>query len=84
MGLFKCFKENDATLIEINPVGLTIDNKIKICDQKMNIDDNSAYRQPRLAALEDITQVNRNSLSFHFVSKFKYCLLLFLERLEGN
>ncbi|KAL4446425.1 hypothetical protein ABPG74_001166 [Tetrahymena malaccensis] len=54
--LYKCFIDNDATLLEINPLGLTIDNQIKICDQKMNIDDNSSYRQPRLSQMEDITQ----------------------------
>lgn len=43
-GLYKCFMETDSTLLEINPLGLTIDGKVLICDQKMNVDDNAAYR----------------------------------------
>lgn len=31
-GLYQCFMENDASLLEINPLGLTIDGKILICD----------------------------------------------------
>lgn len=48
--------ETDSTLLEINPLGLTIDGKVLICDQKMNVDDNAAYRQPEIAQMEDITQ----------------------------
>ncbi|KAL4464676.1 hypothetical protein ABPG74_011237 [Tetrahymena malaccensis] len=55
-GLYKCFSETDSTLLEINPLGLTIDGKLLICDQKMNVDDNAAYRQPEIAQMEDITQ----------------------------
>lgn len=54
--------ETDSTLLEINPLGLTIDGKVLICDQKMNVDDNAAYRQPEIAQMEDITQV----IYFHF------------------
>jgi succinyl-CoA synthetase beta subunit len=43
--LYKCFRETDSTLVEINPLGIDIEGKIKICDSKVNIDDNSWYRQ---------------------------------------
>ena len=43
--LYKCFIEIDATLVEINPLGIDIEGNIKICDSKINIDDNSSYRQ---------------------------------------
>ena len=55
--LFKCFIENDATMIEINPLGVTIDAQIVLCDQKLNIDDNASYRQKNLFMQEDLTQV---------------------------
>lgn len=43
--LYKCFIECDSTLVEINPLGVDIDGNIKICDSKINIDDNSSFRQ---------------------------------------
>ena len=43
--LYKCFLENDSTLLEINPLGIDIEGNIKICDSKINIDDNSNFRQ---------------------------------------
>jgi succinyl-CoA synthetase beta subunit len=42
--LYKFFEEKDATLIEINPLGLTVDNHLLICDSKISIDENSKYR----------------------------------------
>ena len=43
--LYKCFIENDATLVEINHLGVDIEGKIKVCDSKINIDDNAGFRQ---------------------------------------
>lgn len=42
--LYKCFVKNDATLIEINPLVLTADNKLVAGDCKMELDDNAAWR----------------------------------------
>jgi len=47
--------ENDCTLMEINPFALTSDNRLLICDTKMNIDENALFRHPDLAALQDIS-----------------------------
>lgn len=44
-GLYKVFCKYDATMLEINPLILTGDNKIKILDCKFDIDDNAGYRQ---------------------------------------
>jgi succinyl-CoA synthetase beta subunit len=43
--LYKCFLETDSTLVEINPLGVDIEGKIKVCDSKINIDDNASFRQ---------------------------------------
>ena len=56
--LYRCFADTDATLLEINPLGVTIDGRLIICDSKMNIDDNAAFRQKELFLLEDRTQKN--------------------------
>ena len=42
--LYKCFVKNDATLIEINPLILTADNKLIAGDCKMTLDDAAAFR----------------------------------------
>lgn len=44
--LFKCFKQNDATLIEINPLVLTTDKKLVAGDCKMTLDDAAQFRHP--------------------------------------
>lgn len=55
--LAKAFLENDASLLEINPLALTGDNRLTVIDAKLSIDDNALYRHPQLAALYDPTQV---------------------------
>ena len=42
--LYKCFIKNDATLIEINPLVLTTDDKLIAGDCKMTLDDAAAFR----------------------------------------
>jgi len=42
--LYKCFVKNDATLIEINPLILTTDDKLIAGDCKMTLDDAAAFR----------------------------------------
>ena len=42
--LYNCFVSNDATLIEINPLVLTTDNKLIAGDCKMTLDDAAAFR----------------------------------------
>jgi len=52
--LYKCFIESDASLVEINPLAVTNDGRLLICDCKVNIDDNAAFRHKDIE--EDITQ----------------------------
>ena len=42
--LYECFTQNDATLIEINPLVLTADDKLVAGDCKMVLDDAAAFR----------------------------------------
>lgn len=42
--LYGCFVGNDATLIEINPLVLTADDKLVAGDCKMTLDDAAAFR----------------------------------------
>ena len=54
--LYKLFMERDASLVEINPLIVTKDNRVMALDAKLNLDDNALYRQPKLAALRDASQ----------------------------
>lgn len=55
-GMFKLLIERDATLVEINPLGVLTDGRIAVCDAKVNIDDNARPRQQALFEMEDLTQ----------------------------
>jgi succinyl-CoA synthetase beta subunit len=46
-------REEDATLIEINPLIVTQDRKVVALDSKATIDNNSLYRHPEVAELRD-------------------------------
>ena len=55
-GLYRLFSENDATLIEINPLVVTADETLLALDGKIVLDENALPRQPALAALRDRAQ----------------------------
>ncbi|KAM3143685.1 hypothetical protein pb186bvf_004181 [Paramecium bursaria] len=56
ISLIDIFLTSDASLIEINPLGLTLHGDLIICDQKFNIDDNAEFRQSNLFGMEDLRQ----------------------------
>ena len=39
--LYKLFEENDCSLVEINPLGITADGRALAMDAKINIDDDA-------------------------------------------
>ena len=55
-GLYKLFVEKDCSLVEINPLVVTDDNKIMALDAKLNFDDNAEFRHPDIVALRDIDE----------------------------
>lgn len=54
--LWKVFVEKDCSLIEINPLVVTKDDKIIALDAKINFDDNGLFRQKELAELRDTSE----------------------------
>lgn len=52
-GLGKAFVEQDASLIEINPLTVTSENDLLALDVKMVLDDNAIFRHPELRGLDD-------------------------------
>ncbi len=56
--LYNAFIQSDASLLEINPVLKTSDNKILAVDAKMVLDDNSLIRHKNYEALRDLSEEN--------------------------
>jgi succinyl-CoA synthetase beta subunit len=51
--LWAAFVDEDATLVEVNPLILTQDGRVVALDGKVTLDGNAAFRQPEHEALED-------------------------------
>lgn len=56
LGCYKAFEELDATMVEINPLVVTEDNRLIALDAKMTFDDNALFRLPHIAELRDKSQ----------------------------
>lgn len=54
MKLYKAYEGTDASMLEINPMLKTSDDKIIAVDCKMDIDDNALYRHKDLAEMRDL------------------------------
>ena len=54
--LYKCFREQDALLAEINPLAELGDGKLMALDAKMSFDSNSMYRRPMISELRDFDE----------------------------
>jgi|TARA_B100001093_G_C26786799_1_gene997038 succinyl-CoA synthetase beta subunit len=54
--LYKILIEKDATLIEINPLIVTKEEKVLCLDAKMNFDDNAIFRRPEILKLRDLNE----------------------------
>jgi len=51
--LWEVYRDEDATLVEVNPLVKTADGRIVALDGKVTLDANAAFRHPEHAALED-------------------------------
>ncbi len=54
--LYKTYSQNDASLVEINPLVLTTDGSFVALDAKMGFDDNALYRHNDILALRDLEE----------------------------
>ena len=65
--LYQLFVEKDVSLLEINPLIVMKDGRVRCLDCKMNFDSNALYRQPAVMALRDETEEDPKELE---ASKF--------------
>lgn len=56
LALYRAFADTDATLVEINPLIVTGDNRIVALDAKMSFDDNALFRHADIAAMRDLNE----------------------------
>lgn len=73
-GLYDLFVSKDASLVEINPLIITTDNRVVVLDAKINLDDNAMFRHPDLAELRDPSQEDEKENIAH-VHGFNYVSL---------
>ena len=55
--LWAMFSDEDATLVEVNPMALTEDGQVLAVDGKVTLDENAAFRQEH-ARFEDLTSTD--------------------------
>jgi succinyl-CoA synthetase beta subunit len=67
--LYRLFVDYDCSLLEINPLVLTADEKVLALDAKIDVDANALYRHPDVLAYRDVDEEDP-----HEVEAFKYDL----------
>lgn len=55
-GVYRAFRDLDATMVEINPLAVTKSGDLVALDAKMTFDDNALFRRPQIAELRDKSQ----------------------------
>ncbi len=70
--LYNAYVGLDCSMVEINPMFKTADDKIIAVDCKMNIDENALMRHPDVAAMRDVfeedpTEVEAGQYNLNFV-----------------
>lgn len=75
--LYKAYTETDASMVEVNPLVITNDNRVLALDAKVNIDDNALYRHKDYEHLRDLNEEDPSEIE---ASKFD----LNYVKLDGN
>ncbi|MFX1765504.1 malate--CoA ligase subunit beta [Paraburkholderia sp. A1RI-2L] len=56
MGAYRAFRDLDATMVEINPLVVTADDRVLALDAKVTFDDNGLFRHPHVSEMRDASQ----------------------------
>ena len=60
--LYAAFTGLDMSMLEINPLIVTKDDKIRVLDAKVSFDSNALYRHPELAELRDLSEEDEKEI----------------------
>jgi succinyl-CoA synthetase beta subunit len=75
--MYKCYKDKDASMLEINPLVETDQGEMVALDAKFNFDSNALFRHEEISNMRDLTEEDEMELE---ASKFG----LNYVKLEGN
>ena len=75
--LYQAFDQTDSSLLEVNPLIVTGDEKVVALDAKINFDDNALFRHPEIVALRDLDEEDPAEIE---ASKFDLSYI----QLDGN
>ncbi len=72
LGVYRAFRDLDATMVEINPMVLTKSGELLVLDAKASFDDNALFRRPNISELrdksqEDIRETQANDHGLNYV-----------------
>jgi malate-CoA ligase subunit beta len=56
MASYRAFRDLDASMLEINPLVVTKDDRVIALDAKMSFDDNALFRHSNIAEMRDLSQ----------------------------
>lgn len=54
--VYRCFRDRDALMAEINPLAVVNDQVLIALDAKIGFDDNGLYRQPQINEMRDLDE----------------------------
>ncbi len=55
-GLYRCMRDNDAVMVEVNPLAIVDNGQLLALDAKMTFDGNALYRRPAISELRDFDE----------------------------
>jgi len=56
INLYECFKKEDCSMLEINPLVVTKDHRVLCLDAKFDIDDNALHRHKDIVEYRDLDE----------------------------
>lgn len=56
LGCYRAFRDLDATMVEINPLVITKDDRVVALDAKMSFDDNALFRRRQIVEMRDVQE----------------------------
>nr|WP_314258079.1 ADP-forming succinate--CoA ligase subunit beta [uncultured Devosia sp.] len=75
--LYKAFTETDMSLLEVNPLIVMTDGRLRVLDAKVSFDNNAGFRHEDLKGLRDLTEEDAKEIE---ASKFDLAYVA----LDGN
>ena len=75
--MYNCYKNTDASLLEINPLVKTKNENIVALDSKFNFDNNALFRQKKIMEMRDLSEEDKMEVE---ASKYNLNYI----KLDGN